>query len=181
MPAAGYLILFAGWIVWLLPFLLRRPARAGRQTDKRARWGMALQGVAYAVLWQGPFWRRTPSAGAFTAAIVLFAVAALLSWRSVPALGPQWRVDAGLAADHRLVRTGPYRWLRHPIYSSMLWLLLGTGILLTPSRLFATAVVLFFAGTEIRVRIEDRLLAGRFGSDWRAYRAAVPAYIPFLR
>lgn len=181
MSVAGYVILFSGWIVWFLPFLLRRPARGGHQSDKRARWGIALQGISYAVLWQGPFWRRSPSPEALAAAVILFAAAAVLSWRSVPALGPHWRVDAGLDADHRLVRTGPYRWLRHPIYSSMLWLLLGTGILLTPPRLFATALVLFLAGTEIRVRIEDRLLAGRFGPDWRAYQAAVPAYIPFLR
>jgi protein-S-isoprenylcysteine O-methyltransferase Ste14 len=43
------------------------------------------------------------------------------------------------------------------------------------------AVVFIVAGTEVRVRIEDRLLASRFGAELESYRARVPAYIPFLR
>ena len=42
----------------------------------------------------------------------------------VGALGRQWRIDAGLNSDHELVQSGPYRIVRHPIYTSMLCLLL---------------------------------------------------------
>ena len=46
---------------------------------------------------------------------------------------------------------------------------------------FAMTLLVFLAGTEIRVRVEDRLLAERFGEEFRRYRQRTPAYIPFLR
>jgi protein-S-isoprenylcysteine O-methyltransferase Ste14 len=52
-------------------------------------------------------------------------------------------------------------------------------ITLWPLLLLATIV--FMLGTEIRVRIEDRLLAARFGDHFREYQRRVPAYIPFLK
>ncbi len=71
--------------------------------------------------------------------------------------------------------------VRHPIYASMLCLLLGIGFLVAAPLWFAVALVLFFAGTEIRVRIEDRLLADRFGEEFREYQRNTPAYIPLVR
>jgi protein-S-isoprenylcysteine O-methyltransferase Ste14 len=55
------------------------------------------------------------------------------------------------------------------------------GLLLTPAWQLALASALFLAGTEIRVRVEDALLDARFGGEFRAYRAAVAAYLPLLR
>ena len=63
----------------------------------------------------------------------------------------------------------------------MLCILLGTGVLLTSLPLFLTSIVLFTVGTEIRVRVEDALLASRFGDQFRDYRRSVAAYIPFIR
>ena len=96
-------------------------------------------------------------------------------------LGRQWRIDAGLNADHELVRSGPYRLMRHPIYASMFAMLLGTGFLVTRLPILAGAVVVFAIGTEIRVRVEDSLLASRFGSEFRNYQQSVAAYIPMVR
>ena len=64
--------------------------------------------------------------------MVFFFLATLLSWTGARALGRQWRIDAGLSADHQLITSGPYRFVRHPIYTSMLSILLGTGFLITP-------------------------------------------------
>ena len=89
--------------------------------------------------------------------------------------------DAGLNADHELVRTGPYRIVRHPIYASMLAMFLATGLTIARWPLFAIGAVLMLAGTEIRVRVEDSLLASHFGSKFDDFRRTVPAYIPFIR
>ena len=72
-------------------------------------------------------------------------------------------------------------WTRHPIYTSMLCILLGTGFMITPWRMLLVASLVFIVGMEIRVRVEDRLLASRFGEQFLAYRRSVPAYVPFLR
>ena len=99
----------------------------------------------------------------------------------MPALGRHWRIDAALSSDHQLVTTGPYGIVRHPIYTSMLCMVFGTGFMITPLRTLLVASLIFVMGTEIRVRVEDELLASRFGEQFLAYRRSVPAYVPFLR
>jgi protein-S-isoprenylcysteine O-methyltransferase Ste14 len=106
-----------------------------------------------------------------TVSVIFFAIGDILSWR----------MDAGLNQDHELVQAGPYRLIRHPIYCSMLCMLMATGALFTPGIALAISVVIFLTGTEIRVRIEDSLLAARFGDEFRAYQRSVRAYIPGLR
>jgi protein-S-isoprenylcysteine O-methyltransferase Ste14 len=115
------------------------------------------------------------------ASVFFFAMASALSWTGARALGRQWRLDAGLNADHELVTWGPYRLVRHPIYTSMLCMLLAAGSLVTPLPLLLAAVMVMIIGTEIRVRSEERLLGERFGERFRQYRSRVSAYVPWLR
>jgi protein-S-isoprenylcysteine O-methyltransferase Ste14 len=175
-------ILVAGWLAWGLPFfLLKRNKSAPQKLDRRARWGIVLQGIAFFLVWQGPFWTRPVAAWRIAISCFLFALAIVLSWTSARTLGRQWRFDAGLNADHELVRSGSYQFIRHPIYASMIALMLATGFLMTRLPVLALAFVLYIIGTEIRVRIEDQLLATRFGEQFRTYQRSVPAYIPFVR
>jgi protein-S-isoprenylcysteine O-methyltransferase Ste14 len=181
VPAYVYGILAAGWLAWVAPFFLIKRGSAAPQTlDRRARWGIILEGVAYSILWQNSFWTRSPRPWQIALGIGFLVLAAVLSWTSARTLGRQWRLDAGLNADHQLVQSGAYRVVRHPIYTSMLCLLLGTGFLITPMLVLLLSSVLFIVGTEIRVRIEDALLAERFGDAFREYQRKVPAYVPFL-
>jgi protein-S-isoprenylcysteine O-methyltransferase Ste14 len=113
--------------------------------------------------------------------VVFASLAAVLSWTATRALGRQWRIDAGLNVDHELVRSGPYRWVRHPIYTSMLCLLLATGFMLAPPILLLTATAISIAGLEIRTHVEDGLLLSRFGEEFRSYRRDVAAYLPLVR
>lgn len=177
-----YGILAVGWIAWFLPFVLNgwslAPATA---RDNRSRWGILLQLVSYSVLWQGKVWLRSPEIWQVTACSLFLAIAALLSWSGTRALGRHLRLDAALTEDHHLVQSGPYRLLRHPIYTSMLCVLVGTGFMVSTPMLFAVALAIFLIGTEIRVRTEDQLLEVRFGDEFRRYKKSVAAYIPFLR
>jgi protein-S-isoprenylcysteine O-methyltransferase Ste14 len=149
--------------------------------DRRARIGVALQSLAYWLLFFQPFWRSRPDALRLGAEAIFIVLGCLLSSSALRNLGKQWRVDAGLNQDHELVRSGPYRIVRHPIYLSMLCMLIATGCALAPLTFLAASVLIFLVGTEIRVRIEDSLLASRFGQDFRGYTDAVSAYVPFIR
>ena len=180
MPIYVYMILTLGWLAWFAAFLTRKRAPRAWKINKQARWGILLEGIGFGLVWQGRFWAREPGWRIFPAALLLIA-AALLSWTGVAALGRQWRVDAGLNPDHQLIRSGAYSLVRHPIYASMLCLLLGTGLMLTPLVVFLPALFIFLVGTEIRVRIEDGLLAAQFGDKFTGYKRKVPAYIPWLR
>ncbi len=182
MQVYAVVILAAGWLVWFRTFAVAaRKAEPARVVDRRARRGLRVVGVAYFLVWMGMVWHKPTQVWGAAAAACLFTCAALLSWTSTRALGRHWRVDAGLSAEHELVTWGPYRIVRHPIYTSMLCMLCGTGFLIAPWPLLVAAVLLFFIGTEIRVRTEERLLASHFGEQFNDYQRAVPAYVPFLR
>ena len=177
-----YIIIWAGWLIWGLPFLLiKRKPQAPTKLDRRARWGIIIEAVAYALIWQSKFWERPPVTWRVALSILFLALAGLLSWTSSRTLGNQWRFDAGLNADHKLVREGAYSVVRHPIYTSMFCILLGMGFMTSSIPFLLIAIVVFIIGTEIRVRIEDRLLAERFGEEFTAFQGKVGAYIPFVR
>jgi protein-S-isoprenylcysteine O-methyltransferase Ste14 len=182
MPTYAYIILLVGWVLWFLPFPIAGWNRNSPQKrDPRARWGLLLQGLAYAIVWQGHFWTRYPPTWRIALSILFLALAALLSFTATRALGRHLRFEAALSPDHELIRTGPYRLIRHPIYTSMLCLLLGTGFMIASPPLFVPAILIFLIGTEIRVHVEDKLLASRFGDDFHNYQHTVSAYIPLVR
>jgi len=182
MPGYGYAILTAGWLIWMAPFwLAKRGHQPAKTVDRRARWGVLLVAVSYAILWQNKFWARPLPGWRIAVSVAFLVLATALSWTATRHLGRQWRIDAGLNPDHELVTSGPYKLVRHPIYTSMLFLLCGIGFMVTPLPLLLLAMAVFMLGTEIRVRIEDRLLASSFGERFREYQRRVPAYIPFVK
>jgi protein-S-isoprenylcysteine O-methyltransferase Ste14 len=111
----------------------------------------------------------------------LFAVAstALLLWARW-VLGVMW-ASIPLVHEHHELRTeGPYRIVRHPIYTGLLGLVFG-GM---PACGFGVWVVFLAVAVPWllrRVRREDGMMADRFGASYEAYRARVPALIPWTR
>jgi protein-S-isoprenylcysteine O-methyltransferase Ste14 len=182
MTVLGSLVIAGGTVLWLVPFLIaKRGAGSVTAVDRRARWGLLIQVVGYAMMLFGGFWTVDHLSWRILAGACFFALAALLSWTATQALGRQLRFDAAIHVEHKLVRTGPYRVIRHPIYGSMLCLLWGIGLVTAPVWLFLAATAVFLVGTEIRVRIEDGLLKRRFGNEFDRFRRSVPAYLPPVR
>lgn len=173
------------WVAWSLAFIEPRKRTAGRKSVASApasRWGIILETVGFALV--SAYFRPAgfqKSAVSLLLSMVLGPPSVALAWAATRHLGKQWRFEAALIEDHELIQTGPYRWVRHPIYASMLGMLLATGAATTWWPKFVAGLLFFLAGTEIRVRAEDRLLAERFQERFTAYRSRVPAYIPFLR
>lgn len=170
--------------LWLTP-LLRMRHRNRSQTvqtiDRRARWGVVLEAVGYSLMWLSDFWNRTPVLWQLILASALLIFAVSVSFQAASALGILLRIDASLSTGHKLIRSGPYRWVRHPVYTSFLCLLLGTGFLIAPWWLMLAGTAVFLCGTEIRVRVEDALLADHFGDEFAQYRRTVSAYLPGVR
>jgi protein-S-isoprenylcysteine O-methyltransferase Ste14 len=81
----------------------------------------------------------------------------------------------------RLVVRGPYRYVRNPMISGVVFVLLGEGLLLL-SRPHLTWALIFFGINCVYIPLlEEPMLAGRFGDDYRTYRRHVPRLIPRLR
>jgi protein-S-isoprenylcysteine O-methyltransferase Ste14 len=100
-----------------------------------------------------------------------FAVAARV-W-----LGDNWSSVVTVKQEHELIRTGPYRWVRHPIYSGLLAALLGSVVTLGEVR-GLIALALFLVAILRRVALEERLLEEEFGGAYRQYRHEVPPLVP---
>jgi protein-S-isoprenylcysteine O-methyltransferase Ste14 len=176
-----YAIALALWIGWMLPFLHKAagPREKAVVTDPSARWGMILEGVAFGIMWSIP--ALTVPAWRIAVALVFGAVGIVTARLAVQHLDKQWRFDAALNADHELVQSGPYHVIRHPIYAGMFAMLLAAGFLIAYWPVLIAGIVLFVVGTEIRVRVEDRLLRSRFGERFDSYSRQVSAYIPYVR
>ena len=81
--------------------------------------------------------------------------------------------------DHELVQSGPYRLVRHPIYTGLLAGVLGTAIARNDGQgciALAIAVVALWH----KLRVEERFMEETFGAAYRDYRARVKALIPFV-
>ncbi len=180
-----YIVIGVLWMGWLFPFAFLAPhgqKRAHITVAGPTRLGLLFETAAIflAFLIHGPL--EAPVAPLrFTLALISAAAGIQLSFGAVKHLGRQFRIHAGLYHDHRLVTSGPYGVVRHPIYSGLLAMLLATILIGTPWQWGAASVLLFLAGTEIRVRTEDKLLASRFGNEFYEYQKRVPAYLPFVR
>ncbi len=85
-----------------------------------------------------------------------------------------------LKQNHQLIRSGPYRYVRHPIYTGLLLSLLGTAIAIGEWHGFVS-VAFIAAGFSRKIAIEERFLREAFPGEYDRYRAEVPALIPFLR
>mgnify|MGYP005850981129 CR=1 FL=1 len=131
--------------------------------------------------------RPMPSASERVGALVLgsllyFPGVALLLWGRL-AMGRMHAVStsfgAQLYADHRLVTSGPFALVRHPMYLGGILAEVGALLLY---RTWATLLIVLNAPVLVRrAGIEERLLAEQFGEQWEEYRRRVPAWMPRLR
>jgi len=94
-------------------------------------------------------------------------------------LGKNWSSRPMIRVGHTLVRTGPYRVVRNPIYTGLLIGYTGTAIAIGALWAFVL-IVLLLAAFLLRIRGEEKLLLEEFGEAYEVYRREVRALIPFL-
>jgi protein-S-isoprenylcysteine O-methyltransferase Ste14 len=140
---------------------------------------------AMAALWQPLPIRPSPTArvGLLVAGSTLLTVGLVLGLAGRIALGRSYRVSTtlgvALAPDARLVTSGPFALVRHPMYVGLSLAAVGASLLY---RTWATlAMVAQIPVLVARARREDRLLERTFGDDWRGYARRVPAWLPTRR
>jgi protein-S-isoprenylcysteine O-methyltransferase Ste14 len=95
-------------------------------------------------------------------------------------LGQYWSGRVTLKVDHQLIQSGPYTWVRHPIYSGLLVALGGTALFVGEWRALL-GVLLMFLGFWQKAWREERLLESQFGSDYQQYRTRTGRLLPRLR
>ena len=95
-------------------------------------------------------------------------------------LGRNWVPGVGLYRNHKLVTSGPYRKIRHPLYTGMAMVFLGGAIMCANPVLIFAAITMFLS-LLIRLPLEEAALKKRFGKRWSQYEKSTGVFLPRLR
>jgi protein-S-isoprenylcysteine O-methyltransferase Ste14 len=93
-------------------------------------------------------------------------------------MGRNFAPTLAMKEDHRLVTSGPYRWVRHPMYVAFFLMLCGAGVLARNWFMELTGILLITCIMLVRIPAEEVLLANRFGDEYTTYRRKTSAVIP---
>jgi protein-S-isoprenylcysteine O-methyltransferase Ste14 len=178
------------WLLWLAIWTVSafRTKRVVRVENLASRLSHLVPlGIGVALLtsdhFGGPWlatriYPRTDGTFWFGAALVAFGLSFAV-WARLHLAG-NWSGTVTLKQDHDLIRSGPYRLTRHPIYTGILLAILGTAIALAEWRGIVALALITLAFLR-KIDIEEGFLTARFGEAYARYRAQVPALIPWLR
>jgi protein-S-isoprenylcysteine O-methyltransferase Ste14 len=115
--------------------------------------------------------------------LVLFLSGAIVVVSARRMLGRMWGISTSrevkLLPDHRLVKSGPYKLIRHPMYSGW-WLALVGAILIYRTWILVLLLAFSLLVFVRRARLEEKVLAERFGAEWQAYAESTRSLIPFI-
>lgn len=115
-----------------------------------------------------------------------FLTAFLLRWWGILALGEQWAIHAIGAAklkkrELKLVKQGPYKYIRHPIYLSIIIEVIALALI--PNSYYALyfAVLVCVPLLILRTHLEEKSSVRKFGEEYIKYKEELPMFIPFLK
>ena len=111
-------------------------------------------------------------------AVAVGAAGLAVFYRSHVDLDRQWSVSLAIQDGHKLVDTGVYRWVRHPMYLALFLIALAQAGLLANWLAGFAGLVSFAALYALRIGREEALMASNFGEAWRVYARRTPRLIP---
>jgi len=171
-------------LVWIVSAFLVKPA------SERQSWTGRLATFAFLTLtfmlllgkipWSDINTRIWPLGRAVrtTGCIITFMGLVVSIWSRI-SLGSNWSATVTYRESHELVERGPYRFVRHPMYTGFLLMITGTGVNVgTVSSLIALLVA--FLGTWWKLSTEEVMLSKHFADAYRRYKSDTKALIPFV-
>jgi protein-S-isoprenylcysteine O-methyltransferase Ste14 len=188
----SFVMALAGWVAGLRrgEAVTLLPVRGDRSTVLAAQLGLVLVGLLLAAVLLFWLWVPLPLPLTAAAALILEVVglalfvggAVVVVWAR-RTLGRMWGISTSrqvkLLPDHQLVTSGPYRLVRHPMYSGWWAAVLGL-LLIYRTWILVLLLVMSLAVFYRRARLEDRVLAARFGAEWQRYTSQARFLIPFI-
>ena len=185
-PSEAFQVIWIGWVVsWVSASLWS--GRTEKRAATRETWiyrivifaGALLIGPWTAqVLGERPTW-QAGYYGAYALVGVMLTGLALTWWARIH-LGCLWSSAITRKEKHRLIETGPYGFVRHPIYTGLIIALLATAAI--EATLVALLGALLIAlGLWVKARAEERFLSTELAPEtYESYRRRVPMLVPFL-
>ena len=190
MRLSYQLIILFVWAVWFAYWIARSGGteKTGqRESHSSRRVHLMLSGAAFALillpLSNVPFFglKLLPSTKSlFVAGVAILICGLAFAVWARRRLGRYWSGTIALKEGHRLIRTGPYAIVRHPIYTGFVMGMVGTAVAQGQIRSIL-AVVLLVASYLRKIRIEETWLVQQFGDEYRTYQKEVGALIPCIK
>jgi protein-S-isoprenylcysteine O-methyltransferase Ste14 len=185
-PRVSVLISAGLWlamdIYWSIAELKRPQAKSAESTESRRRHGLLTSTALLLIFLPIPGLTGQFVPDTLTTALVGLGLQIGFTLFYLFArfyLGRLWSGAIRIMEDHELIQTGPYRFLRHPMYTGMLGMFAGTAIV--SGQYHALLGVAVGALAYVRkIRIEDRVLSAEFGPVYEAYRKRTAALIPWV-
>ena len=113
--------------------------------------------------------------------LVIGIASALFGAWAMWSLGRSYGIRTDIFDGHRLVTSGPYAVVRHPMYLGIILYHAGATLVLQSPLLLALTALVIVPYTAIRIAYEERPLREAFGERYATYQRAVPALLPFMR
>lgn len=187
MNDGTWVFIQACWIAWLvywvaMAFATKRTVERGGFVGYRLVAGVLILGLVFAgrllnISSHSELWHTSIALGIATDLLVLAGLAFTVWARVV--LGRNWSVEVTFKEDHELIQSGPYALARHPIYTGLIAMALGTAI--NYGRPLGFAVFAGLCGALWwKAREEERMMSEHFPGEYAGYRMRVHAIIPFL-
>ena len=175
------------WSAWAISWAVaaRWASRPEARSPARQQWfywalvvvGVVLIGLNFYTGQRGVEWMPFDTKEQILFVVALVGLA--FTWWARVHLGTLWSGTVTRKAHHKVVKTGPYAIVRHPIYSGLSLALIAT-VLLLPGWLGLLGAAAMIASFVIKYRIEERFLMEELGPEYKHYRKEVAALVPFF-
>jgi len=162
-------------------FFVKRNVVTGQVNEKATFLALLLSGSLITVLALVEYLARDLHfiAATFIPGLLIAASAFVVRAAAVRALGRMWSVHIEIRKEHELVKDGPFRWIRHPIYLGAILELVGAMLFLNAGYTAIAFLVLFVPSLIARIRLEERAMIAQFGDAYHDYIRTTPAVIPW--
>jgi len=174
------------WAVWWLAMAFFSKSTKRRESAMQRIEHLLPAMLGFALVFRGGFggtWLALPIWAANSVLLIFCVIATILGllfavWARL-ILGNNWSGTVTIKTNHQLIRRGPYRWIRHPIYTGMLAALLATAIIQgLPSGMIGFALV--WLALFRKARREELFLSQEFGEGFMEHRQHTGMFLPRL-
>jgi protein-S-isoprenylcysteine O-methyltransferase len=179
----GYAYMLSEMVLALMRRSRRSDARSADRGSLALLWVVIVISItlAYSLAYTAPAADMSADPRPLrTVGLIVFIAGLALRWYAIIYLGRFFTVNVAIASDHRVIDTGPYRYVRHPSYSGALLAFLGLGLCIANWLSLACAVIPTFFAFLWRIRVEEAALSAALGDAYREYMRHTRRLIPAI-
>lgn len=177
----AFWVLWVVWALWMKKVERRESAATHLLHSLLAAAGFLLMLADIRAPWSWLYFRLLPSESWIEGLGIVITLTgfAFAIWARIH-LGRNWSSSVTAKIGHELICSGPYEWVRHPIYTGLLLALFGTALVRGQVR-GLLALVLVYMAWKIKSRVEEHMMTSTFGEEYSAYASTTGAMFPRVR